>query len=148
MKPLDPLALTQVERRLKSISVAFKDAKVRPGWIHYIRHALGMTLEKLAERAGVSAPTAAQAERGEAKGKITVDTLKKMAEAMGCEYVYAFVPRKNIKVTLKEMALQKARRILLEADTQMTLEDQRVEQDLKMRIERLAKTLIEKGDVW
>ena len=148
MKLLDDLALTQVERRLKTIRVAFKEAKVHPGWINYMRHALGMTLQKLAERTKVSKPTIAQAERGEAKGKVTVETLKKLAEAMECEFVYAFVPKKTIKIIVKEKALEKAKRILLEADTHMILEDQRVEQDIKTRIERLADTLIEKGDVW
>jgi len=148
MKPLDHLALMQIERRLKSIRVALKDTKVRPGWINYMRQALGMTLQKLAERTKVSKSTIAQAERGEAKGKITIETLKKMAEAMECEFVYAFVPKKTIKITLKEKALEKAKRILLEADTHMTLENQRVEQDIKARVERLADTLIVKGDVW
>ena len=148
MKPLDHLALVQIERRLKSIRVALKDTKVRPGWINYMRQALGMTLQKLAERAKVSKSTIAQAERGEAKGKITIETLKKLAESMECEFVYAFVPKKTIKIILKEKAFEKAKRILLEADTHMTLENQRVEQDIKVRIERFADTLIEKGDVW
>jgi len=148
MKPLDNLALTQIERRLKSIRVALKDARVRPGWINYMRQALGLTLQKLAERAKVSKATIAQAERGEAKEKVTVETLKKLAEAMECEFVYAFVPKKTIKIILKEKALEKARRILLEADTHMTLEDQRVEQDINARIARLADTLIKKGDIW
>lgn len=30
----------------------------------------------------------------------------------------------------------------------MTLEDQKVQQDKKERIERLAKQLIEEGDIW
>lgn len=148
MKRLDSLALTQVERRLKPIRLAFKNAAVRPGWINYMRQTLGMTLQKLAERTKVSKAAVAQAERGEAKGKVTIDTLKKMAEAMECEFVYAFVPKKSIKEVLREKALAKAKRILLKADTHMTLEDQRVKQDLKMRIESLADILIEKGDVW
>ena len=57
---------------------------------------------------------------------------------MDCEFVYAFVPKSSIKTTLKEQALKKAKRLLAEADTHMTLEDQRVEQDMKTRIERLA----------
>lgn len=148
MKQIDNLALSQVERRLKPIRLAFKSAKIRPGWINYMRLAFGMTLQKLAERCKVSKATVAQAERGEAMGKVTINTLKKMAEAMECEFVYAFVPKKNIKDILREKALEKAKRILLNADTHMTLEDQRVEQDLKTRIESLAETLIAKGDVW
>lgn len=148
MKPLDDLALTQVDRRLNHIRDAMDDAKVRPGWITYMRQALGMTLKKLAERSSVTTSAIAQAERAESKGKITIETLKKIANAMECDFVYAFVPQKSVKSVLREKALEKARRLLKEVDTHMTLEDQRVEQDLKTRIERLANTLIEKGDVW
>jgi predicted DNA-binding mobile mystery protein A len=148
MKPLDNLAIAQIERRLKPLKKSFMDTKVRPGWIQYIRHALGMTLEKLAERTGVTKSAIAQAEKGEAKGKVNIETLKKMAAAMECEFVYAFVPKKNIKDILNENASIKAKRILSKADTHMSLEDQKVEQDLKQRIERLANSLIEKGDVW
>ncbi len=148
MKTFDNLALSQVERRLKSLRLSFSSARVRPGWIHYMRRALGITLQKLAERAGVSKASVAQAERGEAKSKVTIETLKKMAAAMECEFVYAFVPKKPVKILIRNKALEKAKRILLKADMHMTLEDQRVVENLKMRIERLADTLIKKGDIW
>ena len=148
MKPMDEIAVKQIERRIKNIRAALKDAKVRPGWIKYMRQALGMTLKKLSERTSVSVASVAQAERSEAKGKVTIATLKKMAEGMDCEFIYAFVPRKTIKETLKARALQKAKQLLAQADTHMTLENQKVEQDLNERIEMLAKTLLNKGDVW
>lgn len=147
-KPFDTLALSLVEKRFNSIRKAAKDAKVKPGWIHYTRQAMGMTLKKLAERAGVSKATVAQAERSEQQSKATIATMKKMAEAMNCEFVYAFVPKANIKTVLREQALKKAKRILASADTHMTLEDQKVEEDMKDRIDRLADRLIERGDVW
>jgi predicted DNA-binding mobile mystery protein A len=148
MKPLDPLALNQVERRLDILRIALKTAKVRPGWIRYMRQALGITLQKLAELIDGSKATVAQAERNEAKGKITIETLKKLAIAMECEFVYAFIPKDSIKSILKKKAMTKASRIISEADTHMTLENQRVEHDLNERIEQLANTLIERGDVW
>jgi predicted DNA-binding mobile mystery protein A len=147
-KPLDQLALSQIERRLNSIRKAANYTKVKPGWIQYTRQALGMTLKKLAERTGVSKATVAQAERSEQQGKTTIATLKKMAEAMECEFVYAFVPKSTIKATLREQALKKAVRLLSNADTHMTLEDQKVEDDMQSRVERLADRLIQKGDVW
>ncbi len=148
LKKQDKLALTQIERRLKNLRRSFSDARVKPGWIHYMRKALGITLQKLADRAQVSKATAQQAERNEAKGKVTIETLKKMAAAMECEFVYAFVPKGSLKAILKEKAWEKAKQIISEADTHMTLEDQRVEQDLDSRIEQLADLLIERGDVW
>ena len=148
MKPPDNLAIEQVNRRLKSIRAAFRDAKVKPGWIRYMRQSLSMTLKKLAERSGVSTATVAQAERSEVVGKITIRTLKEMAKAMECEFVYAFIPKVGIDEILKKEAIKKAKQILSTADTHMTLEDQRVEQKFSDRVERLAEKLLAKGDIW
>ena len=148
MKTLDRLAISQANRRIKTIRQAFKGEKVRPGWIHYMRHILNMTLKKLADRVGVSIATVAQAERGEAAERVTIGTLKAMARAMECELVYAFIPKVDIDELLKKQALEKAKRILSTADTHMTLENQRVEQNFQDRLERLASKLFDKGDVW
>lgn len=148
MKPLDHLAIIQINRRLRVIRTALKEAKVSPGWICYIRQALNMSLKNLADRAGVSIGTVAQAERGEAAGKVTVKTLKEMAGAMNCKFVYAFVPKEDLDEILKKEAVKKAKQLLSRADTHMTLEDQRVTESYKDRVARLAKKLLEKGDVW
>lgn len=148
MKPLDRLAISQANRRIKIIRQAFKGEKVRPGWIRYMRQTLNMTLKKLAERVGVSIATVAQAERGEEAGKVTIGTLKAMAQAMECEFVYAFISKVDIDEILKKKALEKAKQILSRADTHMTLENQRVEQNFQDRLERLANKLFDKGDVW
>ena len=148
MKTLDRLAISQANRRIKTIRQAFKGEKVRPGWIHYMRCILNMTLKKLADRVGVSIGTVAQAERGEAAEKVTIGTLKAMAQAMECELVYAFIPKGDIDELLKKQALEKAKRILSTADIHMTLENQRVEQNFQDRLERLASKLFDKGDVW
>jgi predicted DNA-binding mobile mystery protein A len=148
MKPLDHLAISQANRRIKTIRQAFQGEKVHPGWIHYMRQTLNMTLKKLAERVGVSIATVAQAERGEAAGKVTIGTLKAMAQAMECEFVYAFISKVDIDELLKKKALEKAKQILSRADTHMTLENQRVEQNFQDRLEMLANKLFDKGDVW
>ena len=148
MKPRDPLAIAQANRRLKALRKVLPDADVRPGWIHYMRRSLNMTLKQLAARVGLSLPSVSQAERGEVAGRITLNTLKKMAHAMECELVYAFVPKNNIDELMKQAARAKAMRTLTSADLHMTLEDQRVEQSLQERLERLANKLLEKGDVW
>ncbi len=148
MKPLDPLAFNQINRRLKKLRDASPDTQIRSGWVRYMRQALGMTLSKLAKHAHLSIGTIAQIERGEAAGKITLKSLKKIAEAMECEFVYAFVPQDDLELILKKAALKKAKLLLATADTHMSLEDQQVKQSMESRIERLANRLIEKGDVW
>ncbi|HLD99446.1 MAG TPA: mobile mystery protein A [Bdellovibrionota bacterium] len=148
MKQQDSLALAQVNRRLRSLRKVIPDTKVRPGWIRYIRGSLNMTLKQLAKRTGLSLSSIAQAERNEAAGTASIATLKKMANAMECEFVYAFVPKIDIDELMKQAARAKAKRTLASADVHMTLEDQRVEQSMEERVELLASKLLEKGDVW
>jgi len=145
---LNKLAISQADRRLMRLRPALKNATVKPGWIHYMRTALGMKLKDLALRSGLSVPTVAQSERREAQGKVSLETLKKMAKAMDCELIYAFIPKTDIKTLLKRKAIEKAAQILKVADTHMTLEDQKVSTAMKERIDRLAEKLLEKGDVW
>lgn len=148
MKPLDRLARVQVNRRLKSLRTNYQDTKVQPGWVKYMRHAFGMTLNQLAKRTDLSISTIAHAERSEAGGTASLNTLKKIAAAMECEFVYAFVLKDDLETVLKKAARKKARQILTVANIHMTLEGQPVKQDLEERIERLADQLIQKGDIW
>lgn len=142
------LAALHADRRTKSLKTLAKHAQIRTGWISYMRNILGMKLRDLAGRAGVATSTAAQAERRESDGKVTLETLRKMANAMECDLIYAFVPRKTIQVILQEQAARKARQILDRAETHMALEDQKVDEPLKKRINRLVRKLLDKGDIW
>ena len=148
MKPLQKLALEQVERRLNKVSSISEEMKVKPGWINYIRKAMCITLETLARESKLHLSTIQKIEKRESSGKVTLDTMRKTASAMECEFVYAFVPKKPISVIMKEKAYKKALRIIQEADVHMTLEGQRVSEDLKKRAEQLAHTLLEKGNIW
>ncbi len=142
------MAIKHAQKRRESLLRVLPSMKVRPGWIKYIRSVLGMTLKELGSLAGLSLPTIAQAEKREAEGKVTIETLNKIANAMECEFVYAFVPKEDIPEMLKKKAMEKAKRSILRADTHMSLEDQKVQDDLTSRVERLAEKLIEKGKVW
>lgn len=144
----DEVTLSQISRRVEAIRQTKEQASIRGGWIQYMRNALGLTLNDLAKRVGLSLPTVAQAEKREVEGKITIQTLERMAEAMECELVYSFVPKKEIKTFIYEKAREKATKSLMDADLHMKLENQKVEGQMNERIERLAKKLIEKGDIW
>lgn len=150
MKPLflNSTAFAQVTRRIESLRSIKEKASVREGWIKYMRTALGLTLSDLAKLASLSTASVAQAERRETEGQVSLSTLKKMADAMECELVYAFVPKKDLNTMIHDKAFDKARKTLNLADLHMKLEDQKVTGDEKERIERLAKKFIEKGDIW
>ncbi len=148
MKPPAKLAMKQIEKRLRNLSSFAKDAQVRTGWIAYMRQAMCMTLSTLGKAAGLAPATVQQIEKREAGGKVTIETMRKIATAMDCEFVYALIPRQDLHALLKQKAVAKATRIVREADVHMTLEDQKVSEDIRERIERVAEDLVAKGDIW
>lgn len=145
---MDDLAINQIEKRLKKLRAVISEAKVNPGWIFFLRHAFNLTLEKLAHRVQLSKATIQQIEKREAQGKVTIATLRKLAHAMDCEFIYAIVPNQELKAFLFEKAYKKAEAIIRNADVHMMLEDQKVTEEISIRIKRLAQELLARGDIW
>ena len=82
---------------------------------------------QLAERLGVKKqPRAVELERGEANGKITIQSLERAAEALGCRLVYVLVPEKRLADTIGERASLVAERHLAAVEQTMLLEGQAV----------------------
>ena len=148
MKKARLLTLERINNRRADLQVFAHSSQVEQGWIKQMRVALGMTLEKLGKICGLASSTIAQAERGEVDGKITVETLRKTAKAMNCEFSYAFIPKSDLNLFVERKAYEKAKRILTSVDLHMSLEDQRVKSDLEPRIQRLKEKLMSEGKVW
>jgi predicted DNA-binding mobile mystery protein A len=115
------LRLAQVER---AVSQAAVPARPNSGWIQAIRKALGMTTRQLAERVGVSQSTLATLEKSEADERITLRSLRKVADALDCELQYVLVPRAplsgRVEGRAEAIAIDRVSRIL----HTMRLEDQ------------------------
>lgn len=96
----------QLDARLKKVPPfpAPKD-----GWIRTSREALGMSAAQLGKRLGVSQQEAADLERREANGSITVATLSKVAAALGCDVRVTFVPKTSFDAIVRDQAEAKAR---------------------------------------
>jgi predicted DNA-binding mobile mystery protein A len=75
----------------------FRTAQVilRPpvGWIRTMREALGVSAGELGRVLGVSRQLPLQFEKAEADDSITLKSLRNVAHALGCDLVYALVPR-------------------------------------------------------
>lgn len=71
------------------------------GWIRTIRESLGLSTTQTAERLGVSQPRIIALERGELKGSLTLQTIRKVATALDCTLVYALVPNQYISTESK-----------------------------------------------
>lgn len=78
-----------------------RKGKPRDGWVRGIREAIGLPVEELARRVGVQRWEIHRIEKSEQSQRVMLSTLKRAAEGLGCEVVYALVPKEG---TLKEMA--------------------------------------------
>jgi predicted DNA-binding mobile mystery protein A len=96
------------------------------GWIRAVRDALGMTTAQLAKRLGVSQPRVVELEQSEVSGSVTLHTLQRAAEALGCRFVYVLVPEKPLAETVRTRAEAVAQRQLTSVQQTMRLENQSV----------------------
>jgi predicted DNA-binding mobile mystery protein A len=96
-------------RQLDNI-LATADMPSRPrlGWIASIRQSLGMSKTQLAKRVGITRPSLDELESNELKETITLASLHKVADALGCDVQYVLVPRKPLEHMIAERALKKA----------------------------------------
>ena len=74
-----------------------------------MRQALGMSAEQLARRVGVARATIATLERSEARGRITLASLEKLARGLGCRVAYALVP--EVAPSLSGLRRARARKL-------------------------------------
>jgi len=131
------LAGKQIDKQVKPL-VSFKIPSV--GWIKTIREALGMNIRQLAERTYVSSERVLKIEGDELEKKLTMATLHKMAAAMDCKFVYAFVPNNKLEKIIENTAWNKARTQMSRISHSMALEDQKTEgKELKEQIDILTE---------
>jgi predicted DNA-binding mobile mystery protein A len=113
------------------------------GWIKAIRQALGMTTAQLGRRIGVSQPRIVELEQAEADRSVTLKSLDRAAEALGCRLVYALVPNEPLEVRVQRQAEAVAHQHMAAAGHSMRLEDQGTAPAVEAReITRLAAELL------
>lgn len=144
------LTLNQLDRQIEEWqAISQRYGYPRAGWIKTLRKTLGMTAQQLAVRLGVTRARIVQLEDAEKHDAITLRTLKKAAEAMGCELIYAIVPKKSQQgKTLKDIITTKATELaettVANVSHSMSLEKQSIEKNQqKEQKEALTKKLLE-----
>lgn len=141
---LQQLQAHQLSKRLQGLSRPELREPPGKGWIRSIREALGMSYYQLAKRIGVSQPTVVHWEQREVKGTISLQSLKKVADALQCDLVYALAPRKPLKKILEERALQQAQASADQIGHSMSLEAQQTSSTYKKRlVKETARKLLE-----
>jgi predicted DNA-binding mobile mystery protein A len=120
------LRLSQLDRNLQDMRMPVP--RPTSGWISSVREALGITLDQIGRRMGSSRQAVQQLERAEATDRITLGALRRAAEAMGCELVYALVPKSGTFAELAERPVRdRAAQDVKSVMHTMMLEDQKPE---------------------
>jgi predicted DNA-binding mobile mystery protein A len=130
------IALNQLDENLSRLKPLLNIQRPQTGWIRAIRETLGMTARQFAERLGVSPPRVTRLEADEVEGKLTLNTLRRAAEALDCVFVYGFVPKTSLENLVKTQAFKVASEQISYVSHTMQLEKQKLSDELlKQEIE-------------
>jgi predicted DNA-binding mobile mystery protein A len=145
-----------MENSFKSMRIKQTDQQLLPfrklngaippkgGWIRAIRESLGMTQAQLAERLDITQQSLNDLEKSEANGRITLESLRRVAGALDCQVVYAVVPEKPLGEIRRERAREVAREQLARVSRSMKLEAQGVsERESRRQLEELTNELLQ-----
>lgn len=137
------LIIQQLDRKIGKFPTATDTPMPPTGWTKAIRIALGMTLQQLGDRLGITKQSAREQELREQQGNITLQSLRDAAHAMDMELVYAFVPKDgSLDALIERRAKEVAASVVLRTNQTMRLENQEnSEAQIKKAIEERATQL-------
>lgn len=101
---LNQLRLEQLQATVSAYADLTKLRTPPRGWLKLIREALGLTERQQAQRLGIAGSTLHKSEQSEADARITLAQLRKLADGLDCELVYALIPRRPLTEVVQERA--------------------------------------------
>ncbi len=136
-----------------NVATSFSGIKTPPeGWLRTVRNALGMSGAEVAKKLGVTRARVTKAEHAELTGGVTLKSMQAMAEAMGCRFVYAIIPKSgSIEDIITAQARKKAVGIVGTASKHMALENQKLpDEKIVQEVERLTREIAQEqpSDFW
>lgn len=128
MKPeYREIRLKQLSRSLAAFEKSKTVTRPKRGWLRAVREALGLKLNDVGRIAKTTRQLILYYEKSESADRISLGSLRRIADAMDCELVYAIVPKSG---TLAQLAERKARdeatQRVLSVEHSMALENQAV----------------------
>jgi predicted DNA-binding mobile mystery protein A len=145
------LRLEQVQASVAAYSDLTNRRPPPRGWLKAIRESLGLTERQQADRLGIAGSTLHKSESAEAEERITLGQLRKLADGLDCELVYALVPRKPLTQVVEDRARSIALQEVSGVAHTMSLEDQRPATDrLRKQVEQRTAELLRGrwSDLW
>lgn len=119
------LLIEQLDQKLQPFQKTEMVLMPNKGWIYTIRTALNMTMAQLGTRLKITRQGVKSIEENEAKGSISINSLKEVGQALDIKFVYGFVPKDGTIENLINIRAEKlARKIVLRTNQNMKLEGQ------------------------
>ena len=124
------------------------------GWLKAVRGALGINTRQLAQRCGVQHSSILKIEKNEIQDKASIESLKKIADAMNCQLIYAIVPKtgyNSLEEIINHQAQLLAYKLMTQVDHTMKLESQGTSpKEIQNQTKKLANELKDKMDsrIW
>ena len=98
---------------------------------------------------GITPQSVQAMEKSEGAAKIQIETLRRAADALDCNLVYALVPRQGLQHVVEERARKIAVNHLSRVSHTMAMEDQAVDKDdLETRISDFVESSLRQRDIW
>ncbi len=142
-------ARRRLDERFRQLRPLADEPRPHKGWIRAIRDALGMSSTELAARIGVSQQRVSQIEQGELQETITLETLRRAANALDCDLVYVLEPRTSLDEAVREQAHKKAALHLDPLAHHSRLEDQALSnEDEASQLREFASRFIDRKGLW
>lgn len=145
------LRIEQLQASVNAYEALLTKRAPSRGWLKEIREALGRTERQQAARLGITGSTLHKSEQSEADERISLGQLRKLADGLDCELVYALVPRKPLPDVVEDRATQLAKEEVYGVAHTMGLEDQRpTDARIQKQVARRADDLLRGkwSDLW
>lgn len=125
MRNKKKLLIEQLDQKLKPFQKTEMVLVPDKGWINNIRATLNMTMAQLGSRLNMTRQGVKKIEESEAKGSISINSLKEVGKALNLKFVYGFVPYDGSIDSLVDLKAKKlAKKIVLRTNQNMKLENQ------------------------
>lgn len=130
MRNKKQLLIEQLDQKLKPFQKTEMVLVPDKGWINTIRTTLNMTMAQLGTKLGITKQGVKRIEESEAKGSISINSLKEIGSALDLKLVYGFVPKDGTIDNLINIKVQTlAKKIVLRTNQNMKLEDQGISEE-------------------
>jgi predicted DNA-binding mobile mystery protein A len=130
MRNKKKLLIEQLDQKLNPFQKTELVLVPNKGWINTIRTSLNMTMAQLGTKLNITRQGVKRIEDSEAKGTLSINSLKEVAQALELKFVYGFVPKDgSIDNLINSKAENLARKIVLRTNQNMKLEDQGISDD-------------------